>query len=470
MNPLVTRLRITFRCLSQRLKVRSLKKVLCLIVGLSVVHLLFIIFALHKYHELPSLKKDLRIRQIILSRFPPDYDVSIKVADLIGLGDCFYVAGGNKSYVSHAYAYTKDGEDPFKTCKGQINYPIVKFFYVREPGFLSAIFSVIPFLKVEAQCAELSVKEYYSFSPIPVTLSTELVIAEQRSAYHTSHEYPSTFSLFGFSILDLDSDGQEEVVTTWLDYSGGSGGTKWSVICDFTGGTLKMSTGYPDLLNIEFSKCLWAIVRYSGLLKPSQRDEGELIKVMPVLRQSGVTEAESKKILRNPPQRQEIDSILKRLSSLSSEGPDKFLNLCDGKVVEVYARHTDDYGTFLKVDDRFVFAEAYYILDSACHWCEHTWRIMSFLSHDGRWISDRTVNGSTFDGDWLAEDRKFTLNDVFGTYADQGPFGIAWSFLNSDWTGTSKYGISDPYGVEMRLTSPVERRIRAIYRAMDKWP
>jgi hypothetical protein len=117
------------------------------------------------------------------------------------------------------------------------------------------------------------------------------------------------------------------------------------------------------------------------------------------------------------------------------------------------------------VGGSYYLAEAFYILDSDCHWCGHYWRYLSFIYKNGRWISDRAVNGDDFDGGWLSETKKYTLNGIFGTYPDQGLFGIAFSFLNPDWTRSSKEHISDPMGIEMRLTSPIDKRIIKIHQA-----
>ncbi|MGZ3016559.1 hypothetical protein AAER19_39130, partial [Pseudomonas aeruginosa] len=73
----------------------------------------------------------------------------------------------------------------------------------------------------------------------------------------------------------------------------------------------------------------------------------------------------------------------------------------DGSRLTLAPRHTDDYSTFLDIGGKKIFVEAFYVDDDACHWCEHRWRVMAFHYDDGRWISDRTINGDGFNGQWL---------------------------------------------------------------------
>jgi hypothetical protein len=337
-------------------------------------------------------------------------------------------------------------------------------FYIREPGFLSALFTVIPFFDVERQFSELSLKQYYELSPIPIVSGAVEYAAAIRRDFAQEDAFPSSFSLLDFNVFDPDSDGQDEIVTHWLSYAGGSGGTKWSAIIDFVGGGVKVSSGFPDFFNLEFSRALWAIVRYSGVLDNRLRDDDELYKLLPVLKEMGLSDEDQRMLVSPKLTGNQTNTILEHLHSNNQTKPDKFINLYDGSVLELYGRHTDDYSQFIKIDSRYFLAEAFYILDSSCHWCGHYWRLLSFIYKDGRWISDRVINGNRFEGDWLSKRQKYTLNDVFGSYPDQGLFGIAFSFLNPDWTQSSREGISDPMGIEMRLTSPVEKRIRKIHQ------
>jgi hypothetical protein len=431
---------------------------------LLLVYLSSLGIGLARYKQVPSLKKDLRIRQEIIARFPKDFEVTVRTADLLGLGDRFYVAGGNSSYILHAYSIGNEPDKDTEALKGRVNYPILKMFYIKEPGFLSALFSVIPFFDVEKQFAQMSIRQYFEFTPIPTSLPSGTTFSKIRNEYSERYGFPATFSLLDFQVFDPDSDGQEEVVTQWLSYGGGSGGTKWSAIIDFVNGELKISSGYPDFLNVGFSKTLWAVLLYSGLLGDTGKDSEELFKLLPILREMGLTDSEAKILLSPRITNPQVNPILNHLHSLNQNNPDRFVNVFDGRSLELFGRHTDDYSKFIRIDGNYLFAEAFYIADSNCHWCGHYWRLMSFLYRDGRWISDRVVNGDAFGGTWLSVKRKYDLNEVFGTYPDQGLFGIAFSFLNPHWTQSSKEGISDPIGIEMRLTSPIEKRIQKLHQ------
>lgn len=441
----------------------ALPRVLIAAASVVVLYLLILAVELYRYHQLPAPKKDLRIRQEIVARFPRDYEVTIRSADLLGLGDRFYVAGGNDSFVSHAYVVDEDSESDLKKNEGKVNYPSLKLFYVREPGFLSALLAVLPFFNVERQFIELSLKEYYELTPIPFMEKAGKDPGAQKREYEREFSFPSTFSLLDFQIFDPEGDGQERIVTHWLSYAGGSGGTKWSAILDFINGELKVVSGYPDLLNVSNSTVLWAILRYSGVLRPEWRDTKELGELRPVLEFMGLSGDDITYLITRRPAPNRLESILDDLNERNPVPPDKFLNLWDHSYIELFSRHTDNFAQFIPLQGKYVFADAFYIEDSSCHWCPHLWRVMSFFYRGGRWISDRVVNGSRFNGVWLDESQRFTLNDVFGTYEDQGPMGLAFSFLSPDWTPSSKRGISDPWGLEMRMTSPVEKRIKALH-------
>ena len=47
---------------------------------------------------------------------------------------------------------------------------------------------------------------------------------------------------------------------------------------------------------------------------------------------------------------------------------------------------------------------------------------------------------------------------------DQGPAGLAWSFIDPRWTASSQHDMDDPLGVGMRTLSPVEQWVKERYR------
>ena len=52
-----------------------------------VSYFLYWTYQLYQYGEIPISKKDVMLRQAILARFPADYEVEIKGADLLGFGE-----------------------------------------------------------------------------------------------------------------------------------------------------------------------------------------------------------------------------------------------------------------------------------------------------------------------------------------------------------------------------------------------
>ncbi|MDO2123194.1 hypothetical protein Q2422_25920, partial [Escherichia coli] len=62
-------------------------------------------------------------------------------------------------------------------------------------------------------------------------------------------------------------------------------------------------------------------------------------------------------------------------------------------------RHTDDYSTFLDIGGKKIFVEAFYAANGACHRGVHRWRGRGFPFDDGGWISDRAINGDSFNGE-----------------------------------------------------------------------
>jgi hypothetical protein len=63
----------------------------------------------------------------------------------------------------------------------------------------------------------------------------------------------------------------------------------------------------------------------------------------------------------------------------------------------------------------------------------------------------------------LDERKSYTLNEIFGTYPDQGLCGLAFSLLSSDWTLSSKSNKSDFWGKEMHTESPVIKKVKFMY-------
>ncbi len=203
------------------------------------------------------------------------------------------------------------------------------------------------------------------------------------------------------------------------------------MIYDLKDGALTAHSGYPEMLDIDVARFIQAVNLYAGLDGTLPRDQRQLEDV--VGRGSerfALTAAERQALVADPQQRDDYARVLMSLSPRSPYAPDRFIDLGDGSRLSLAPRHTDDYSTFLDIGGKKIFVEAFYVDDDACHWCEHRWRVMAFHYDDGRWISDRTINGDSFNGQWLRNAEPLGLNDVFGTYRDQGPAGLAWSFID----------------------------------------
>ena len=423
-----------------------------------VVYFLYAAYVFVSYGNIPWYKKDVLIYEYIKSQFADGYDVNIVQADLVGFGDKFYIAYGNRNFIKKAFSLPFD-IDHAESLLGEINYPIIKIFHIKDVDIISAALSGFALFQPMSNLVELQLANSISYSPVPVVkgdVAEEAIVAN----YEKHFNYPSVFVLNKVSVEDFDSDSKDEVMCEFLIYAGGSGATKHSIIVEFVDGRLIVSSGYPDLLDPYYSRYYWALIRFSGVDNPEHRDLKEFYDVFA----EDEVDADFNRELK---QGEISDAIFEKQAKLLRESinsaPDVFYDLEQKQYYTLFPRHSDDYASFVKIRDDYVFAEAFYLVDSTAHWWPHYWRVLGNRYDDGRWLSDRNVNGDRFLGVWLDEKRKYTLNEVFGTYPDQGVAGIAFSFLNSDWTATSQAGKSDPLGFEMRIVSPVEKKIREIY-------
>jgi hypothetical protein len=264
--------------------------------------------------------------------------------------------------------------------------------------------------------------------------------------------------------MDVDSDNKDEVIVNYLDYHGGSGGIKFSLIYELIEDKLIINSGFPDFLDIEFSRFLQAIIKYGGIDKPKERNDRLLNSTIDMLSEIYKIDSIDKVVCKSKPLTMiKLMPILTRAKSHSPSDTITFIDIETRRTISLVTRHTDDFSEFVCINGKYIYVDSFYIYDENCHWCPHLWRIMAFIFKDGRWISDRNINGDYFEGIWLDEDKLYTLNEIFGTIPDQGPLGIAYSFINPDWTVSSKYSLFDAKGTEMRLPSPVIKKINKIY-------
>ncbi|MDF5804429.1 hypothetical protein P4238_10460 [Pseudomonas aeruginosa] len=132
-----------------------------------VSYFLYWTYQLYQYGEIPISKKDVMLRQAILARFPADYEVEIKGADLLGFGEKFLVAYGNRRFVGKAFAMDDQVIERLERNQGRTNLPLVKVFYIAEPGLLSSLLNLSPFLDIQKNMVELSLREYRKIQLVP---------------------------------------------------------------------------------------------------------------------------------------------------------------------------------------------------------------------------------------------------------------------------------------------------------------
>lgn len=447
---------------SQSPRQPTLVKVFWMVTAVVVTYFLYWTYQLYEYGEIPINKKDVMLRKAILSRFPAGYEVEIKNADLLGFGDKFLIGYGNREFVGKAFAMDNQAVDRLQQLKGENNRPLVKIFYIAEPGIWSSLLNLNPLLDIQKNIVELSLREYKSIELIPLSEDTKQSSLEQ---FKEDYAFPSLFSLSDLNVDDIDGDGMDELQLSYLSYAGGSGGTRWSIIYEMKDGELTAHSGYPEMLNISLAKFIQAVSLYSGLDGILPRDESALRNVVHNSADLfSLTSAEQATLLTTPLDPSDILQVFLNLARREPYDLSRFIDLSDQKIIDLPARHTDDYSGFVNIGAQKIFVESFYVDDDACHWCEHRWRLMAYHYDNGRWISDRTINGDSFNGQWLKNAKALTLNDVFGAYHDQGLTGLAWSFVDKRWTASSLHEHDDPLGVGMRTISPVEQWVRKRYR------
>ncbi len=309
---------------------------------------------------------------------------------------------------------------------------------------------------------ELSLREYRKIQLVPFDPDAK---RKPREQFETDYAFPSCSASANWKSPTTTATAATNCAWATCPTPAVRGGTRWSVIYDLKDGALTAHSGYPEMLDIDVARFIQAVNLYAGLDGTLPRDQRQLEDV--VGRGSerfALTAAERQALVADPPQRDDYARVLMSLSPRSPYAPDRFIDLGDGSRLSLAPRHTDDYSTFLDIGGKKIFVEAFYVDDDACHWCEHRWRVMAFHYDDGRWISDRTINGDSFNGQWLRNAEPLGLNDVFGTYRDQGPAGLAWSFIDPRWTASSQHDMDDPLGVGMRTLSPVEQWVKERYQ------
>ena len=419
------------------------------------------LYYLYKYSEYPLYKKDQEIRNIIEADFPAEYDVTIITANLTGVGEGYYVAYGNSKTLKYAFMDSGDcflldehASNDF-TEKYETNNPVIKIYYVQDVGLVKSLVSLVPFVNGVSDLFSISLKTRYVYSPVPVYSNDISDIVNLNDYYRDNFSGGAAFFLSNVEVADVDNDHKDEIITEWIFYQGAVLGIKWSIIIEEIDGIIHVSSGFPDMFVPEITISLWAILKNSNRTdhKEFNKDRLEYLCELLALDYDVISDKHV-----------DEDKFMSELVKLKSEAPYVyFINRNDKSKVVTYERCTDYYDKFVKVDDFYVFVDAVPVLDKDCHWCPKDWRLMAFRYNDGRWISDRVVNGPFFEGSWLDLDRMYDIEEVHGTIQLQNIMGIDPQFFSPLFTCSAQQHISDPTGKEMRMPSPVQRRVKELY-------
>lgn len=469
MHQLIVKLKIfiTKLCFLKDGSKRKIKWQTCNFFGFLLLITFYFFYQKYEYGNLPIFKNDVRIEKIIKSKFPSDYDVTIKKGDLTGLGENFYIAYGNKSYVKKLFGIDWSEAESLDNFRDELNYPIVRIFYVEESGFLEYLPEFI---------LELKIKELYTYKPIIINDDSNIDINNSNTIKFMKNEYKKSFSgtsifyLSDLKISDVDNDNKDEIIATWISYAGGSGGTKFSTIIEFLDGYIKLSSGYPDFIDYHFSSIYYAILKSTGMIPNSKYNHIELKKKIKKFSSDYINENiddyhlfENKKIFED-----DIWTLNKLYFSKYPSTDVVFYNIANEDKIEkntIFYRHTDIYSNFIKYENQTVFVEAFYLDDNECHWCEHEWMLLSYVYKDGRWLSDRNINENGLNAQFLNLKKRYTLHQIHGTYELPGNItGLAWNFISPDWNSPALHNVSDPRGIGMIKKSPVIEYMDKIYK------
>jgi hypothetical protein len=236
-----------------------------LIAALVLFYTAYFVYSCAVYHQLPASKRDIRIRAIITSRFPSGYDVSIRTADLLGLGDKFYVAWANPRVAAPSYlvASEKDnsGADSHDESRPGAD-SMLKLFHEKDLSPLKMLVTHLPVGDIISQLPEWTVAEYYSLRLRPGDPDCEYPTKNPQCYSRPPEE--DTFTISSVEVRDLDGDFRDEIRVEWLLYFGGSGGTRWSTILEFVGDRLSVSSGYPDVYDVEVLKSALSLGKWAS--------------------------------------------------------------------------------------------------------------------------------------------------------------------------------------------------------------
>jgi hypothetical protein len=183
---------------SQDTKWLKLKPALTIIILIICV----LIFYLVKTGEFPSLSLHKREIQFIESYYSRKSDVVTRYANLYGTGEVSLITFEKDKFFNIIFQPFKLLENPDMTIFSNFNNQVI-ILDKTDLGILNPFLSFIyPFKKI------------LEIRPEPDSL-----LENNR--------------LYDVEIIDLDADNKDELIITWLDYFGGSGGTMIKMIVGF---------------------------------------------------------------------------------------------------------------------------------------------------------------------------------------------------------------------------------------------
>lgn len=449
---------------------KHLKKSTCLFILFIFLSLGYVTFQKLIYGNVQVFKNDIRIESIIKAAFPMNYNIEIKKGDMVGLGDNFYIAYGNKTYVNKLYASQDIKTLDSYAKRKEVNFPIVKIFYLQESSIFEPIFSLIPDF-INNYILEWRINELYTYKPIIVL--DEISNIDKKDKKLLIKNYTKEFSglpvfyISDVKVADIDNDEKDEVICTWIAFGGGSGGTKISTIIEFIDRKLSISSGYPDTMDYESMSYMQAFLKYSGEVNKNQYSKVELQKLVYKFEESYNLDLSKFGLFNNKKTTSEdLNKIANIIGNIYTPDLIDMYNLEDqGQVNKIAVRHTDIYDEFVKYDDQIILLEAFYLPDQMPHWGKHEWFIYGFVYKDGRWLLDRNINNKDAIGAWLNWNKKYTIHEIHGTYDEANNFGgLAWSFINPEWNPYANNHANDLFGIGTKTISPVKSYVDKIYK------
>jgi len=225
-------------------------------------YLLYIGYSYTKYNEIPLNKKDILIDLYIKSKFPPNYEINIKTADLFGLGEKYYIAYGNNKELNMPSKYQE-------VINKYHNYldtglPQIRIYHEKHLDFFSLIFKDFFFINFQSKMLEFTLDETFIFKPKIIGGYNNDLIKTSHIDWENGFKETGIFSLMKLDVIDLDNDKKDEIVSEWIFYRFGQTAVRFSAIIEFVDNEIKVNNGYPGIFNFQISEVMWTYLRLMG--------------------------------------------------------------------------------------------------------------------------------------------------------------------------------------------------------------